>query len=85
MYGLVDIQRSIDDSANNGIEKAASLEKNREMANDQLDMQDNINKKSAIGQGVGMGVMIGSAGGPPGMLLGGMIGGGAGYLTHEFF
>lgn len=85
MYGLVDIQRSIDDSANNGIEKAASLEKNREMANDQLDMQDNINKKSAIGQGVGMGVMIGSAGGPAGMLLGGMIGGGAGYLTHEFF
>ena len=85
MYGLVDIQKSIDDSSNNGIERAANLEKTREMANDQLDMQDDVNKKSAIGQGVGMGVMIGAVGGPAGMVLGGMIGGGAGYLTHEFF
>jgi hypothetical protein len=85
MYGLVDIQRSLDDSAKNGIERAASLEKNREMANDQLDMQDDVNKKSSIGQGAGMGAMIGMAGGPAGMVAGAVIGAGAGYLVHEFF
>lgn len=85
MYGLLDIQKSIDDSANNGIEKAASLEKSREMANDQLDMQDDVNKKNAIGQGAGTGAMIGMAAGPGGALLGAGIGAGVGYLTHKFF
>jgi hypothetical protein len=77
-YGLVDIQNSIDDSAKQGIKHAASLEANREMANDQLKTQDSINKKNSIAMGAGAGFMMG---GP----VGAGIGAGVGYLTHEFF
>lgn len=85
MYGLVDIQRSIDDSAENGIESTARLETNREQADDALKIQDNINKKNSIAQGMGAGATIGMAAGPGGALVGAALGAGAGYLTHEFF
>jgi|TARA_R110002033_G_scaffold170862_2_gene214588 hypothetical protein len=78
MYGLVDIQRSIDDSAKQGIRNAAQLEQNREASNDALKAQDKINQKNSIAQGAGMGFMMG---GP----VGAVLGAGAGYLVHDFF
>lgn len=78
MYGLVDIQRSIDDSAKQGIRSAAQLEQNRDASNDALKAQDKINQKNSIAQGAGMGFMMG---GP----VGAVLGAGAGYLVHDFF
>ena len=78
MYGLVDIQQSIDDSAKQGIRNAAQLEQNREASNDALKAQDKINQKNSIAQGAGMGFMMG---GP----VGAVLGAGAGYLVHDFF
>lgn len=83
MYGLVDIQRNLDDNAKKGIQHAAGLEKNRKQANDQMKAQKQINKKNSIAQGAGTGAAIGMAAGNP--VAGAVIGAGVGYLTHKFF
>lgn len=84
-YGLIDIQRSLDNSAEQGIRHAANLEKQRDQTNMELDQADDASRKSAIGQGAGMGASIGMvAGGPGGAVVGAGIGGLTGYLTYEF-
>ena len=84
-YGLIDIQRSLDSSAEQGIRHAASLEKQRDQTNMELDQADDASRKSAIGQGAGMGASIGMvAGGPGGAVVGAGAGATIGYLTYEF-
>ena len=78
MYGLIDIQRNLNDSANKGLEHTANMERNREMAGDQLRAQKKQNQMSAAGTGAAMGFM---AGGPAGAL----IGGAGGFLVGSLF
>lgn len=77
MYGLVNIQRDLDASANQGFEHAAALESSREQAWNDIKAADENSRKNAIGMGAGIGM---AAGGPPGAL----IGAAAGYLTYKF-
>lgn len=80
MYGLIDIQRNLNDSANKGLEHTANLERNREMAGDQLRAQKKQNQMSAAGQGAAMGFMM--TGGNP---AGALIGGAGGFLVGSLF
>ena len=77
MYGLTDIQRSMDDSASAGLAQASNLEKQRKMLGDQLRSADKQQMTSNIGTGAGLGFM---AGGP----VGAAIGAGVGYLMYKF-
>ena len=78
MYGLIDIQRNLNDSANKGLEHTANMERNREMAGDQLRAQKKQNQMSGAGTGAALGFM---AGGPAGAL----IGGAGGFLVGSLF
>lgn len=84
-YGLVDIQRSLDNSAKLGLKDAANLEKQREQAWEQIEQADDASLKSSVGMGIGTGATIGMTIGPGGAVAGALIGGAAGYLTHKFF
>lgn len=84
MYGLIDIQRSMDSSAKQGIQHAAALEQQRKATHDQIKQADNAAMKSNIAQGAGMGAMIGMQAGSVGGPMGAVIGAGAGYLLHTF-
>lgn len=78
MYGLIDIQRNLNDSANKGLEHTANMERNREMAGDQLRAQRKQNQMSGAGTGAAIGTMI-----MPG--AGTLIGAGAGFLFGSLF
>ena len=52
------------------------------MSTNQLTKNLVVNTSSA-GAAIGLGILAGSFLGPPGMLVGGLIGGGVGYLTGK--
>lgn len=76
-YGLVDIQRDLDSSANQGLEHAAAMEGQRKQAWQEIKQADDASRKNAIAMGTGAGFMVG---GP----VGAVAGAGIGYLAYKF-
>ncbi|MFL0806739.1 MAG: hypothetical protein K6L60_05580 [Oceanobacter sp.] len=76
-YGLVNVQRGLDQEAKAGLADAASLEQQREMTNDQLEQADKAGKMNSMATGAGLGFAVG---GP----VGAGVGAAAGYLLYDF-
>ncbi|TQE98721.1 MAG: bacteriocin [Spiribacter salinus] len=86
MAGLIGLGQNYRQQALGGLQQVASMERNREHANDQLEQQESAAKMSAIGTGASTGAMIGMeagmAGGGP---VGAAIGAGVGLLASSIF
>lgn len=78
MYGLLDIQRDLDNSAEQGFEHAAAMENRRKQAWEEIKAADDASMKNAIGMGAGIGFATGA--GP----VGAGVGAAVGYLTYKF-
>ncbi|MBM96026.1 MAG: bacteriocin [Oceanospirillaceae bacterium] len=76
-YGLVNVQRGLDQEAKAGLADAAALEQQRKMTNDQLEQADKAGQMNAVATGAGLGFAVG---GP----VGAGVGAAAGYLMYEF-
>lgn len=76
---------SYQQGAINAIGKAAELQQQREIAQEQMKRAEDAQQMSQIGAGAGIGAAIGASYGAAGGPIGALIGAGIGYLASEVF
>lgn len=77
-YGLVNMQRTLEQQAKQGLQHSAQLEQQREATNDRLEEADKAGRMNSTATAAGLGFMVG---GP----VGAAVGGAAGYVLYDFF